>query len=53
VFPNDGAEQDWEDMKHGMIANLRGTKLHFAPIGNGKSPLNIIDLGTGTGLWYW
>ena len=49
VFPNDESEQDREDMKHAMIVNLCGGKLHFAPIG--KHPQNIIDLGTGTGIW--
>ncbi|KAE9366052.1 S-adenosyl-L-methionine-dependent methyltransferase [Stipitochalara longipes BDJ] len=50
VFPNDESEQDREDMKHAMIVNLCGGKLHFAPIG--QHPQNIIDLGTGTGIWY-
>lgn len=49
VFPNDDSEQDREDMKHSMIVNLCGGKLHFAPIG--ENPQNIIDLGTGTGIW--
>jgi hypothetical protein len=37
-------------MKHAMIVNLCGGKLHFAPIGD--DPQNIIDLGTGTGIWF-
>lgn len=49
VFPNDVWEQDREDLKHAMIVNLCGGKLHFAPIGD--HPQNIIDLGTGTGIW--
>jgi hypothetical protein len=49
VFPNDELEQLREDMKHAMIVNLCGGKLHFAPIG--EHPQNIIDLGTGTGIW--
>jgi hypothetical protein len=49
AFPNDEGEQEREDMKHAMIVNLCGGKLHFAPIGN--NPQNIIDLGTGTGIW--
>ncbi|KAH6673106.1 S-adenosyl-L-methionine-dependent methyltransferase, partial [Halenospora varia] len=48
-FPNDESEQDREDMKHAMIVNLCGGKLHFAPIGD--NPQDIIDLGTGTGIW--
>jgi hypothetical protein len=34
VFSNDQSEQDREDMKHAMIVNLRGGKLHFALIGD-------------------
>jgi hypothetical protein len=47
-FPNDESEQEREDMKHGMLLNLCGGRLHFAPLEN---PQNIIDLGTGTGIW--
>ena len=49
AFPNDESEQEREDMKHAMIVNLCGGKLHFAPIGDDLQ--NIIDLGTGTGIW--
>ena len=48
-FPNDDSEQDREDMKHAMMVNLCGQRLHFAPIGN--NPQNILDMGTGTGIW--
>ncbi|KAH8687419.1 S-adenosyl-L-methionine-dependent methyltransferase [Tricladium varicosporioides] len=47
-FPNDDAEQEREDMKHAMIVNLCGGKLHYAPLEN---PQNILDVGTGTGIW--
>lgn len=46
-FPNDESEQEREDMKHAMMLNLCGGRLHFAPLEN---PQNIIDLGTGTGI---
>lgn len=47
-FPNDPSEQDREDMKHAMMVNLLGGRLHFAPIvENG----NVLDMGTGTGIW--
>lgn len=36
-------------MKHAMMVNLLGGKLHFAPIG--KNPQNVLDMGTGTGIW--
>ena len=47
-FPNDDAEQDREDMKHAMMVTLC-QQLHFAPIG--EKPQNILDMGTGTGIW--
>jgi hypothetical protein len=48
-FPNDDSEQDREDMKHAMMVNLLGGRLHFAPIGD--NPQNVLDVGTGTGIW--
>jgi methylase of polypeptide subunit release factors len=47
-FPNDESEQAREDMKHAMVVNLCGGLLHYAPLHN---PQNIIDIGTGTGIW--
>lgn len=49
-FPNDEAEQDREDMKHQCVKMLCQNQLFFAPIEEG--PLqNILDIGTGTGIW--
>lgn len=48
-FPNDEPEQEREDMKHAMHVNVCEGNLHYAPIG--KNPQNILDLGTGTGIW--
>ncbi|KAF4418862.1 methyltransferase [Fusarium acutatum] len=48
-FPNDDIEQEREDMKHAMVRLLSGQKLHFAPID--ENPQNILDIGTGTGIW--
>lgn len=48
-FPNDDVEQEREDMKHAMVKLLCGQKLHFAPIGS--YPQEILDMGTGTGIW--
>jgi hypothetical protein len=42
AFPNDEGEQEREDMKHAMIVNLCGGKLHFAPIGD--DPQNKVQL---------
>ncbi|KAI1454082.1 S-adenosyl-L-methionine-dependent methyltransferase [Annulohypoxylon moriforme] len=47
-FPNDDVEQEREDMKHAMLKMLC-QQLHFAPIGD--NPHEILDLGTGTGIW--
>ena len=35
-------------MKHAMVLNLLSGRLHLAPI---KDNVQIIDLGTGTGIW--
>ncbi|KAH7390346.1 methyltransferase domain-containing protein [Cadophora sp. MPI-SDFR-AT-0126] len=48
-FPNDPSEQEREDMKHAMMVNLLGGRLHFAPLG--EYPGNVLDMGTGTGIW--
>ncbi|EEH35660.2 hypothetical protein PAAG_06707 [Paracoccidioides lutzii Pb01] len=48
LFPNDEQEQEREDMKHSMIVNLCGGKLHYAPFENLQM---ILDIGTGTGVW--
>lgn len=48
LIPNDDPEQEREDMKHAMITHLCDGKLHFAPLDN---PQTILDLGTGTGIW--
>ncbi|KAF2087635.1 S-adenosyl-L-methionine-dependent methyltransferase [Saccharata proteae CBS 121410] len=49
-FPNDDREQDREDLKHAMYLKLFNGALHFAPI-DGEAAPNVIDLGTGTGIW--
>lgn len=48
-FPNEDVEQEREDMKHAMVKLLCNQKLHFAPIG--ANPQEILDIGTGTGIW--
>lgn len=48
-FPNDDVEQEREDMKHAMMRLLCSQKLLFAPIGD--YPQEILDMGTGTGIW--
>ncbi|CZR66026.1 related to methyltransferase [Phialocephala subalpina] len=47
-FPNDEPEQDREDMTHALVTSFCH-RLHFAPIET--NPQNILDMGTGTGIW--
>ncbi len=44
----DEAELDRNDLQHAKFTRLIGG-LHQADIGD--SPQNILDLGTGTGIW--
>jgi len=36
-------------MKHAMVKLLCKNQLFFAPIG--RNPRQILDIGTGTGVW--
>ena len=36
-------------MKHAMVKMLCGQQLYHAPIGD--DPHEILDIGTGTGIW--
>ena len=49
ALPNDDQEQHREDMKHAMTLAASGDRLHFAPLP--PDPQQVIDLGTGTGIW--
>ena len=48
-LPDDDMEQSREDMKHAMMMELTDGKLFYAPIGD--HPQEILDIGTGTGIW--
>lgn len=48
LLPMDEDELDRHDLQHAKFRLLLG-KLHLAPIG--ESPQEILDLGTGTGIW--
>lgn len=49
-LPNDQKEQEMEDLRHHIVVEiLYEGSLHLAPIGN--KPQEILDIGTGTGLW--
>jgi SAM-dependent methyltransferase len=49
VLPNDEPEKDRLDMQYWAIHEIFGEKHYFAPIGD--NPQEIIDIGTGTGIW--
>ncbi|KAK2811769.1 hypothetical protein FQN50_001807 [Emmonsiellopsis sp. PD_5] len=49
IFPNDEKESNRLDIVHHMMTMLCDERLHLAPIGPGL--LNILDVGSGTGLW--
>jgi len=49
MLPNDEAEKDRLDMHHHMCVLVQNGKLHQSPIGD--HPQQILDLGTGTGIW--
>lgn len=46
--PNDDQELEREDMKHHWCKIILSGNLYLAPL---SSPENILDLGTGGGLW--
>jgi SAM-dependent methyltransferase len=48
-LPVDDEEQDRNDLQHCKIALMLDGKLHAAPIS--ETPQNILDLGTGSGIW--
>ncbi|KAK3687552.1 S-adenosyl-L-methionine-dependent methyltransferase [Podospora appendiculata] len=48
-LPNDDDEFKREFLRHIMLKEMTGGKLHLAPVGD--NPQKIIDLGTGFGHW--
>lgn len=49
MLPNDEIELNRLDMQHKMWSITLDGKLHLAPIG--PNPQNVLDIGTGTGIW--
>ncbi|WDK16620.1 methyltransferase domain-containing protein [Colletotrichum graminicola] len=47
--PNDEQANDALDFNHYWITDFFDDKLFLAPIGD--SPRNVLDIGTGTGIW--
>lgn len=46
--PNDDKAQEHLDLAHELFSRTFDGKLFLAPLDN---PLNVLDVGTGTGLW--
>lgn len=46
LFPND--EADLDQLRHTNFVEILGGRLQLAPV---QTPNNILDIGTGTGLW--
>ncbi|KAF1986211.1 S-adenosyl-L-methionine-dependent methyltransferase [Aulographum hederae CBS 113979] len=46
--PNDEVANELQDLAHHMYLITLGGKLHLAPL---KDPQEILDVGTGTGIW--
>ena len=49
IMPNDESELDRLDLTHNMLKISMGMKLFDATFS--KAPKNILDIGTGTGMW--
>ncbi|USW48333.1 Putative S-adenosyl-L-methionine-dependent methyltransferase [Septoria linicola] len=48
-LPEDEREQDRSDLQHEMFLYTFGNKLYQSPLG--KDVRNVLDIGTGTGIW--
>lgn len=49
ILPEDKREQDRLDLQHALCLLSTDQQLALAPIGNNVR--NVLDLGTGTGIW--
>lgn len=47
-YPNDEQEIDRLDLQHHMFKLVMGQKLYHVPL---KDPQQILDIGTGSGIW--
>lgn len=47
-YPNDEQELDRLDMQHHMFKMVMKNKLYHVPL---KEPQQILDIGTGSGIW--
>jgi SAM-dependent methyltransferase len=51
ALPNDEQEQDRLDMLHHIFKLILGGRLYRSPIVEHGTPQNVLDIGTGTGIW--
>lgn len=51
IFPNDEEETDRLDLQHHLFTLTFGGKLYTAPIPKEQQLHNVLDVGTGTGIW--
>ncbi|TVY83446.1 Secondary metabolism regulator laeA [Lachnellula suecica] len=48
MMPNDEAEMDRLDLQHQLWSITLFNELYLSPV---KNPHNVLDIGTGTGIW--
>ncbi|OAA78596.1 Methyltransferase type 11 [Akanthomyces lecanii RCEF 1005] len=48
--PNDETQNEGLDLAHALITMLMGDRLFAAPLA-ARGPANVLDVGTGTGIW--
>lgn len=51
AFPNDDEEQSRMDVQFSVIRAAQNGRLFFSPVANPKEVTNVLDVGTGTGIW--
>ncbi|KAK0620495.1 S-adenosyl-L-methionine-dependent methyltransferase [Immersiella caudata] len=49
--PGDDKEAERLDMQHALLTELLGDSLHLCPFRSGNTPVNILDVCCGTGIW--
>ncbi|KAF2206230.1 hypothetical protein CERZMDRAFT_115866 [Cercospora zeae-maydis SCOH1-5] len=50
-MPNDEPEIQRLNEQHCILTQLKGSKLHFAPLPSPDHPMRILDIGCGSGIW--
>ncbi|KAM3413477.1 hypothetical protein BST61_g11599 [Cercospora zeina] len=50
-MPNDEPEIQRLNEQHCILTQLKGSRLHFAPLPSASHPIRILDIGCGSGIW--